>query len=249
MGTGTFERLAAEGAAHTLAGTHTRESPPVEGAPRWPVSCLLLPHADLAGHLDTVTAQAAQLAGGAHWRTGARGFAHVTVRALEHHRAEVPAGDETVARYGAALQRAAARCGPVSLLVAGLILTPATLMACATQVDGSADRLADAFAGELGADGWREHGFRRDIWYVNLLHLSADVAHPRSLVDWVAARRHLPLGEMTATEAHLVRYRWVEGPGSRGMQPVVLERVPLTDPVNREAHRSVPVVVSQGRDR
>ena len=94
-------------------------------------------------------------------------------------------------------------------------------------MDGSADRLADAFAEELGVDGWREGGFRRDIWYVNLLHLAGDVAHPRPLVDWVASRRHLPLGEMTATEAHLARYRWVDGPGSRGMQPVVLERVPL----------------------
>jgi hypothetical protein len=32
---------------------------------------------------------------------------------------------------------------------------------------------------------------------------------------------------MTATEAHLARYRWVDEAGSRGMQPVVLERVPL----------------------
>ena len=233
MGTGTFERLAAEGAAHTLAGSHARESRPVEGGPRWPVSCLLLPGEDLAGHLDAVTGEAARLAGDTHWRTGARGFAHVTVRALEHHRAHVPAGDETVGRYGAALRRAAARCGPVSLRVAGLILTPATLMACATQVDGSGDRLADAFADELGADGWREGGFRRDIWYVNLLHLTGDVAHPRPLVDWVAARRHLPLGEMTATEAHLARYRWVDGPGLRGMQPVVLGRVPLAGGAGR----------------
>ena len=233
MGTGTFERLAAEGAAHTLAGSHTRESRPVEGGPRWPVSCLLLPGDDLAGHLDAVTGEATRLAGDTHWRTGARGFAHVTVRALEHHRAQVAADDETVARYGAALRRAATRCGPVSLRVAGLILTPATLMACATQVDGSADRLADAFAEELGADGWREGGSRRDIWYVNLLHLSGDVAHPRPLVDWVAARRHLPLGEMTATETHLARYRWVEGPGARGMQPVLLERVSLAGATGR----------------
>ena len=247
MGTGTFERLAAEGTAHTLAGSHARESPPVEGAPRWPVSCLLLPKGDLASHLDAVTGEAGRLAGDTHWRTGARGFAHVTVRALEHHRAQVAADDETVARYGAALRRAAARCGPVSLRVAGLILTPATLMACATQVDGSADRLAVAFAEELGVDGWREGGFRRDIWYVNLLHLSGDVAHPRPLVDWVAARRHLPLGEMTATEAHLARYRWVDGPALRGMQPVVLERVPLADPVTREVSR--PGVDGPGVDR
>jgi hypothetical protein len=145
----------------------------------------------------------------------------------------VPAVDETVARYDAPLRRAAARCGPVSLRVAGLILTPATLMACATQVDGSADRLADAFAEELGVDGWREGGFRRDIWYVNLLHLSGDVAQPRPLVDWVAARRHLPLGEMTVSVAHFARYRWVDRPGSRGMQPVVLERVPLAGTAGR----------------
>ncbi len=121
----------------------------------------------------------------------------------------------------------------MSLRVAGLILTPATLMACVAQVDDSADRLADAFAEELGTDGWREGGFRRDIWYANLLHLSGDVAHPRPLVDWVAARRHLPLGEMTATEVHLARYRWVDEHGSRGMQPVVLEQVPLAGAAGR----------------
>jgi hypothetical protein len=140
MGTGTFERLAAEGAAHVLAGSHARESTPVEGGSRWSVSCLLLPGDELAAELDAVTTEASRLTGDSHWRTGARGFAHVTVRALEHHRAQVPSGDETVARYAAALRRAAARCGPVSLRVDGLILTPATLMACATQVDGSADR-------------------------------------------------------------------------------------------------------------
>jgi hypothetical protein len=233
MGTGTFERLAAEGAGHVLAGSHARESTPVEGGSRWSVSCLLLPGDELAAELDAVTTEASRLTGDSHWRTGARSFAHVTVRALEHHRAQVPSGDETVARYAAALRRAAARCGPVSLRVDGLILTPATLMACATQVDGSADRLADAFAEELGADGWREGGFRRDIWYANLLHLSGDVAHPRPLVDWVADRRHLPLGELAAAQVHLARYRWVDGPGARGMQPVVLERVPLVGGTGR----------------
>jgi len=59
------------------------------------------------------------------------------------------------------------------------------------------------------------------------------VAHPRPLADWVAARRHLPLGEMAATEAHLARYRWVDRPGARGMQPVVLERVPLAGAAGR----------------
>ena len=99
-------------------------------------------------------------------------------------------------------------------------------------MDGSADRLADAFAEELGADGWREGGFRRDIWYANLLHLSGDVAHPRRLVDWVAARRHLPLGELTATASTSPATAGSTGPGPRDAagRP---DRVPLAGGAGR----------------
>ncbi len=39
--------------------------------------------------------------------------------------------------------------------------------------------------------------------------------------------------KMTATEVHLARYRWVDEHGSRGMQPVVLEQVPLAGAAGR----------------
>ena len=162
MGAATFDALAAEGAARCLAGTSRREAPPTEGQPRWGLSCLLLPGPVLARRLDALTTQAAALAGPRHWRTGAAGFSHVTVRSLERFRGTVPEHDAALARYAAALRRAAGRCGPVHLELTGVILTPATVMACAEQVDGSADRLADALAEELGEDGWHEGSRRRE---------------------------------------------------------------------------------------
>jgi hypothetical protein len=154
MGAATFDALHREGVACCLAGTSRRELPPTEGQPRWGLSCLLLPDPVLAGRLDALTRQAAALAGPLHWRSGASGFAHVTVRSLEPFRATVPDHDAALGRYDAALRRAAGRCGPVHLQLTGVILTAATVMACAEQVDGSADRLADALAeGSLRAGG------------------------------------------------------------------------------------------------
>jgi hypothetical protein len=109
----------------------------------------------------------------------------------------------------------------------GIILTPATVMACAEQVDGSADRLADALAEELGEDGWHEGSRRRNLRYVNLLHLIGAVHQPRELVDWAAAHRRRRMGATTASIATLARYELVDEPGARGMRPVVLRQAPL----------------------
>ena len=60
-------------------------------------------------------------------------------------------------------------------------------MVCAHPVDDNADRFMDLLKDELGDDAWREAGFRRDIWYANILHFAADIARPAELIEWVAA--------------------------------------------------------------
>lgn len=126
-----------------------------------------------------------------------------------YHPADVRnvSSEPVIQRYKAALYAAAAQVGPARIQVTGLTLTPGTVMACAVPLDAQADLLMDRFAEELGPDGWLEHADgRRDIWYLNLLHFTTDIASPQILIDWVAARRNLDLGQTTIPTTELVRF-------------------------------------------
>ncbi|MGW7679442.1 hypothetical protein ACWGID_01795 [Kribbella sp. NPDC054772] len=177
---------------------------------------------ELARTLDAVTREAAELAGPGHWETGQLGSAHLTVRALEPRRDVIPPSDPTIARYHAALDRAAAGSSwPVGFRVTGLTLTPGTVMACAESLDGSADRFSDLLTAELGPDAWWETE-RRDIWYLNLLHFTGDIPAPAALIEWVAAHRNTSLGEVAIDAPELVRSEYRAGPRPY-MGPVVMD--------------------------
>ncbi len=207
-----FDQLFDRAAPLITSGRHQRDACPREGG-RWPVSVVLRPPADdsLSHHLDDLTAEAAELAGPGHWHTGQRGSAHLSVRALEGHRAVIAPDDAAIQRYQSALHRA--EPGPSRFRVTGLTLTPGTVMACAFPLDANADALMDRFAAELGPDAWfeRPHG-RRDIWYLNLLHFTTGITHPEKLINWVAARRTTELGEVAILAPELVRFRHCAGP-------------------------------------
>ncbi|MEU8227719.1 hypothetical protein [Kribbella sp. NPDC048915] len=188
------------------AGAHQREEVPRDGG-RWPLSVVLRPPPDtpLARTLDTLTQEAAHVAGSGQWQTGQLGAAHLTVRALEPRREVVPSGDPSVRRYLAALERATAHTSwPIGFRVAGLTLTPGTVMACAEPLDDAADAFSDRLAGELLGDAWYERE-RRDIWYLNLLHFAADIPDPESLITWVKSRRSTTFGTTTVPVPELVR--------------------------------------------
>ncbi|MDW5323668.1 hypothetical protein [Plantactinospora sp. KLBMP9567] len=212
-----FDRLFARGRDAVLAGSHYRDSPPVDGG-RWGLSVVLPPDPPCAGRLAAVAAEALAVAGPDHWPTGAPEAVHFTVRALEAHRSSVPDGDPLVARAGSALRRAAAACRPVRLALHGLTLTPSGVMVCAYPVDAAPDEFAARLAVELGDDAWFEAGFSRDIWYATLVHFTGPLRDPPALVDWVAARRGADLGDAVVGAAELLRFRF------NGRQPV---RVPL----------------------
>jgi hypothetical protein len=181
---------------------------------RWPISVVLRPPRDcaVAQALDALTAEAAALAGPDHWQTGQLDSAHLTVRALEPRRDVIPPDDPTLARYQSALHRAtkAARW-PLRFRVTGLTLTPGSVMACAVPVDGDADLFSDRLGAELGPDA-RHEPDRRDIWYLNLLHFTTDIAKPAELIDWVAARRQTLIGTTTIAAPELVRADLHSGP-------------------------------------
>jgi hypothetical protein len=209
-------------APRICAGTHQRDELPRDGG-RWPVSVVLrpAPETELAQTLDTLTQEAAELAGAGHWHTGQLGSAHLTVRALEPRREVIPPGDPAVSRYYSALQRATARSRwPIGFRVTGLTLTAGTVMACAEPLDDAADRFSDRLTSELGPDAWYEPD-RRDIWYLNLLHFTEDIAHPEDLITWTKSHRTTLLGTTTIPAAALVRSDHCPGPRPH-MRPTIL---------------------------
>ena len=220
-----FDQLFARATPLIAGGDHQREEPPSEGG-RWPVSVVLRPpvDSDLGRRLDALTTEAAELAGPGHWQTGQLGSAHLTVRALEGYRAVIASDDPAIERYHSALQRAAA--GPTRFRVTGLTLTPGSVMASAISLDAEADAFLDRLTTELGPDDWfeRSHG-RRDIWYLNLLHFTTEIADPEGLVEWVRNHRSTTAGEVTVPSPELVRFHHCPAGPRPLMRPQVLKGV------------------------
>ncbi|MGZ0150664.1 hypothetical protein ACXJJ3_26640 [Kribbella sp. WER1] len=214
-----FDQLFTSAAPLIAAGTHHREPVPREGG-RWPLSVVLRPAE--ARVLDALTQEAAALAGPHHWQTGQLGSAHLTVRALEPRRENIPTDDPAATRYRSALTRAGTHLadagaqhapteGAATFRITGLTLTPGTVMACAEPVGPAAGTFSDRLTTELGADAWYETE-RRDIWYLNLLHFTGDITRPAALIDWVAARRATPYGTVAVHTPELVRAELTTGP-------------------------------------
>jgi hypothetical protein len=217
----TFDRLFAEAAPLIEQGQHQRDRPPVDGG-RWPVSVVLRPDLRSAGRLELVMTEVERLAGPGHFRTGIAGSVHFTVRALELYREAAGERDDVVQRYARAMSRAARQVEAIELDLVGVTLTPGTVMVCAHPVDDRADRFMDLLKDELGDDAWYEAGFRRDIWYANILHFSTEIVAPAELVSWVEGHRKLALGRLVMDRAELVRFRFEDGVRGRLMRPEVL---------------------------
>jgi hypothetical protein len=220
-GTETFDRLFAEAAPLVRRGLHQRETPPVDGG-RWPVSIVLRPDHHSAGRLEALMTEVESYTGPGHFRTGIAGSVHFTVRVLELYRESAGEQDAAVRRYADAMARAATEVESIRLELVGFTLAPGSVMVCAHPVDQNGNRLMDLLKDELKDDGWREAGYRRDIWYANILHFAADIARPEALISWVAQRRKVDLGRATMNTAELVRFRYEDGACGRLMRPEVL---------------------------
>ena len=230
MADSKFDTLFAAGRAALLDGSHQVQFPPDEGDLRWGASVILRPDPRAVRAIEDAAREAAAVVGPAHWLPGAAATSHLTVRArLEPYRAVIPPGDEMVARYAAALDKAV--CGslgpagpaPIRFALTGLTLTPISVMACAAPAGPEADDLAAAFAAELRAAGLPGIGRPGDIWYVNLVYFAGRVPDPGVLVDWVAARRSAAITEVRVAEIQLTRWRFT---GS-GMAPEPMVSIPV----------------------
>lgn len=195
------------------------------------MSVVLRPPRVMAERLQQVMSEVEVHAGPDHFRTGVAGSVHFTVRVLERYREVVGRSDELVGRYARALRRAARQVERIELDLVGLTLTPGSVMVAALPVDGNGARLMDLFKDELKDElkdeGWREAGFRREIWYANILHFAADITQPQELITWVAQRRELSLGRARIDTAELVRFRYENVPSGRLMRPEVLASVQM----------------------
>ena len=227
MGSGTearvvsrrmLDRLSVAGQAAVSAGKHSIQTPPVEGGPRWGLSVVLRPDSASSEDLARTAHEAARVAGGDHWITGAKDSVHLTMRTLEPWRETIAADDVLMNRYAGALAAAATQVGPLRFDVVGLTLTPGSVMAHAVPVDDRADRLADAYTCALGEDGAYENSrdIRRDFWYLNLVHFAGAIQSPDRLVGWIAERRDHEVATVVVDEVQLVQWRFV----GNGMHPV-----------------------------
>lgn len=162
-----FDELFDGAVPHILGQTHTRDVVPRTGG-RWPISAALLLSPTQALPLTSVVEQMLPLVGPHHFLTGRPAALHVTVRALEHRRENIPLDDPVVARYLSAIRRTASQCPPVRLESTGMTLTTTGVMAAFEPADGAANRLTAVLEQELGPDGWCEAGFDRTIWYATV---------------------------------------------------------------------------------
>lgn len=218
------EDFHARGRQAVLAGEETYDRPPTDGSRRWGLSVVLRPDVAAEQRLATLTTELVALTGPVHWPTGRLGSAHLTVRGLEPYRDLVPAADEVIGRYCAAVARAAVQAGPLAFAMTGLVLVPGAVMMVAQPVDAAPGGLRAALAHELGADGgFEDAGYRRDLWWSTLLHFAEPLADGAALVDWVDARRSYGAGVFRARSVDMVRYEY---DGTRTC-PVVLSSVSL----------------------
>lgn len=206
-----FDKLFDEAVPHVLGRTHICDVVPRTGG-RWPISAALLLPPTQALPLTSIVEQMLPLVGPHHFLTGRPAALHVTVRALEHRRENVPPDDPAVAGYLSAIRHTASQCAPVRLQSRGLTLTATGVMAALEPTDGAASRLTAVLEQELGQDGWCEAGFDRTIWYATLLHFAAPILDPEGLVAFIAKRRRLNLGIVSYGRLSLVGFDYVTEP-------------------------------------
>ncbi|HEV2257620.1 MAG TPA: hypothetical protein VGS06_31185 [Streptosporangiaceae bacterium] len=220
----TFERLHAEGRRAVLTGAHQVEQAPAGGGPRWAVGAVLRPDPPAAQAIEEVARAAAAVVGANRWLAGAARSSHLSLRRhLEQRRRPIPAGDRLVARYTAALRAAAKSAGPVRFAVAGLILTPVSVMARAIPADAAADDLAGMFDAALHVEGCYEAGSTPALWYVNLVYFTGPVRAAAELAAWTEARQQREVTDVRVTEMQIVRWQYT----TTGMMPVALASASL----------------------
>lgn len=212
-----FDRLYEEGRAAVLSGSHRQDEPPEDGG-RWPVTVVAIPPISTRATLERWMTEACEFAGPGHFLTGRADASHVTIRALEAYREAAHPDEACVSAWTSAMREAARDTAPLRLHLTGVTLAVGSVMAQLETVDDAPWAFMKRLRATLGDHAWFEdQSGRRDIWYVNILHLAAPITDPAGLVRWVEAHREVDAGEVLLDSVSLVRYRYQSSPDARLM--------------------------------
>lgn len=139
--------------------------------------------------------------GPGHWVHGAETL-HFTLRSLEPYRSVIPAAIREL--YGEAARRAVRGMSPVRVDLCGVTLHRGGVLVEGQPVDGALEKLADRFAEELGEAGAFQD-WRRDRWYVSLMHFAQPLGDPRKLVAWCDEHAEVRVGTAVLTSVDIVQ--------------------------------------------
>lgn len=181
---------------------------------RWPVSVVLVPPRGVASRLDELMRGLLGCVGEGHLLTGRDDAVHITVRALETHRAAASPDDERTPPWIDSLRRAVIGVPPLRFALTGLTLTNGSVMAQVEPLDTWPWVFMQRLGDELGSHGcFEKQGARRNIWYANLLHFAGPIADPEALIASVEAHRDIDGAEF-AIEAPSWCASGTPGPGA-----------------------------------
>ncbi|MFI6324625.1 hypothetical protein ACIBG8_44365 [Nonomuraea sp. NPDC050556] len=127
---------------------------------------------------------------------------HFTLRSLEPYRSVIPAADLLL--YGGAARRAVRGMLPVRVRLRGVTLHRGGVLVEGQPVDGALEKLADRFAEELGEAGAFQD-WRRDRWYVSLMHFAQPLGDPARLMAWCDERAGMSVGTAVLTGLDIVQ--------------------------------------------
>lgn len=212
MQSGIFESIFAAGLAAVRSGSHGIESDP-RTTGRWGPSIVLRPDGVIADRLSELTSTAGGILDGEHWRSGALGRAHLTVRTLAPYTESIEA--DRLERYQAALHSAVRKVGPLRFDFGGLGVSSGSLMVCANPQTSAPATLRALLGAELGPDG------RDPIWYCSLLHFVSTLKNTDGFIDWVADHADKALGTYTFRVVDVCWWRY----DGEGMAPQVAASV------------------------
>lgn len=205
-----FNDITDDGIAAIRDGRIIEELPPQEGG-RWGLSVVFRLTGWVAEQLGVLTAEAIEVLGEHHWRSGSGGSAHITIRALDNYSTK-PLTAESLGDYLVPVRRAVADLAPFRFEFNGLSVSPSTLMACADDVEGTAGDLRRRIHAELREKGWLENSYfaneRDPIWYATLVHFTRALDDAGRFIDWFSKNRTRSLGSALFSRVDLCRWRF-----------------------------------------
>lgn len=210
----TYDALWKQGRRALSTGAIEPEPLPAPGTTRWGISAVLRPRPWPTALRDCAASVAT--------RVGRNGVCydehglHITLRAIEGFRRDVPPDDAAVGAYRDALADVAKQTAPLGVRLAGLTATSGGVLVQGWP-SSSLQAFRDALFDRLGGLGLAARGPEtspdtiRTTAHATLALFEGPVVDPVGLVDLIDAQRSTAFGEWVFPELWLVGYRRTAG--------------------------------------